>query len=71
VKNGYLIRKLNQAYFAFHGAYNATPGGAPSAGRDPIGPSVQALRKRSATLGAFIRSIATVRSVEDMDRIGR
>ncbi len=28
LQNGYLIRKLNQAYFAFHGAYADSPGGA-------------------------------------------
>ncbi|NWG07284.1 MAG: hypothetical protein HXY35_11445 [Chloroflexi bacterium] len=27
-QNGYLLRKLNQAYFAFHGAYADVPGGA-------------------------------------------
>jgi hypothetical protein len=69
VKNGYMIRKLNQAYFAFYGAYNAVPGGAPTAGRDPIGPAVQALRKRSATVGDFLRQIATVRTLQDVQRL--
>jgi hypothetical protein len=68
VKNGYLIRKLNQAYFAFYGAYNADPDGAPAAGRDPIGPAVQALRKRSRSLGDFLRQIATVRDFADLQR---
>ena len=66
VANGYGIRKLNQAYFAFHGAYNDVPGGSPTAGRDPIGPAVQDLRKRSATLGDFLRAIAQVRTLEDV-----
>ncbi len=66
VENGYGIRKLNQAYFAFHGAYNDVPGGSPTAGRDPIGPAVQDLRKRSATLGDFLRAIAQVRTLEDV-----
>jgi hypothetical protein len=66
VANGYLIRKLNQAYFAFYGAYNAEPGGAPAAGRDPVGPAVQDLRKRSPSLGAFVRIIAGVRSLNDV-----
>ena len=35
--NGYMIRRINQAYFAFHGAYNDTPGGGAS-GTDPVGP---------------------------------
>jgi hypothetical protein len=66
VANGYFIRKLNQAYFAFYGAYNAEPGGAPAAGRDPVGPAVQDLRKRSPSLGAFIRTIAGVRTLNDV-----
>jgi hypothetical protein len=37
VEHGYAIRKLNQAYFAFYGAYADEPGGA--AGEDPIGPA--------------------------------
>ena len=68
VQNGYGIRKLNQAYFAFHGAYNAVPGGAPAAGRDPIGPAVQDLRKRSKTLGDFVRAVATVTSLADVQQ---
>ena len=42
VNNGYFIRRLNQAYFAFYGAYADVPGGA--AGEDPVGPAVRALR---------------------------
>ncbi|GIV85819.1 MAG: hypothetical protein KatS3mg052_2826 [Candidatus Roseilinea sp.] len=68
VQNGYLIRKLNQAYFAFHGAYNADPGGAPAAGKDPIGPAVQELRRRSPSLGAFLREIAAIRDFADLQR---
>ena len=37
--NGYHIRKLNQAYFAFYGAYADQPGGA--AGEDPVGAAVR------------------------------
>ncbi len=68
VQNGYMIRKLNQAYFAFHGAYNADPGGSPAAGKDPIGPAVQELRRRSPSLGAFLREIATIRDFADLQR---
>jgi hypothetical protein len=67
VANGYLIRRLNQAYFAFYGAYNARPGGAPEAGRDPVGPAVQDLRTRAPSLGAFVRAIATVRTLADVE----
>jgi hypothetical protein len=69
VKNGYGIRRLNQAYFAFYGAYNAEPGGSPTAGKDPIGPAVQALRKRSASVGDFVRKIATVQTLDDVNRL--
>lgn len=67
VANGYAIRRLNQAWFAFHGAYNAEPGGAAAAGRDPIGPAVQDLRQRSRSLGDFIRAIAGVRTLADVE----
>lgn len=66
VKNGYIIRKLNQAYFAFYGAYNAEPGGSPTSGRDPIGPAVQRLRQQSATLGEFMERAARVRGRADL-----
>ncbi len=66
VANGHFIRKLNQAYFAFYGAYNAEPGGAPAAGRDPVGPAVQRLRQRSASLGDFLRAMATVQRYDDL-----
>jgi hypothetical protein len=68
VQNGHLIRKLNQAYFAFHGAYNADPGGSPAAGKDPVGPAVQQLRDRSASMGDFLRSMATVQNLDDLQR---
>jgi hypothetical protein len=54
--NGYHIRKLNQAYFAFYGAYAESPGGA--AGADPVGADVRLLRQKSATLADFVNRIA-------------
>jgi hypothetical protein len=56
LRNGYLIRKLNQAYFAFHGAYADMPGGA--AGEDPVGPAVRALRAQSESLADFVETIS-------------
>ena len=64
--NGYQIRKLNQAYFAFHGAYADEPGGA--AGNDPVGPAVRALRDKSGSLHEFINRIAWFTSYEQLQR---
>ncbi len=64
--NGYLLRKLNQAYYAFHGAYADVPGGA--AGEDPVGPAVRALRERSASLADFINTIAWMTSFQQLQQ---
>jgi hypothetical protein len=56
LQNGYVIRKINQAYFAFYGAYADSPGGA--AGEDPVGPAVRALREQSASLADFVNAIS-------------
>jgi len=58
--NGYPIRKLNQAYFAFYGAYADVPGGA--AGEDPVGPAVRALRAHSKSLSDFLHTIGGMTS---------
>jgi hypothetical protein len=63
VKHGYAIRKLNQAYFAFHGSYQV---GA-AAGTDPIGGKLRALRARLATLPAFLNTVAHFSRAEDLD----
>ncbi|HSJ87315.1 MAG TPA: hypothetical protein VK909_08915 [Anaerolineales bacterium] len=65
-QNGYLIRKLNQAYFAFHGAYADVPGGA--AGEDPVGPAVRALRAQSASLADFVNTIAWMTSFQQLQQ---
>jgi hypothetical protein len=62
--NGYPIRKLNQAYFAFHGAYADVPGGA--AGEDPVGPAVRALRAQSGSLTEFLKTIAAMNSFQQL-----
>lgn len=66
VENGYMIRKLNQAYFAFHGAYAEETVGA--AGEDPVGPAVRALRAESSTLAQFLRRISWMDSFDDLQR---
>jgi len=66
VQNGYTIRKLNQAYFAFYGAYADVPGGA--AGEDPVGPAVRALRAQSKSLADFINRIAWMTSFDELKK---
>jgi hypothetical protein len=60
--HGYLIRKLNQAYFAFHGSYAVGPGAT-----DPIGDKLRALRQRSPDLLAFVRTVVNITSIKELD----
>ena len=62
--HGYAIRKLNQAYFAFYGAYADVPGGA--AGEDPVGPAVRALRAQSSSLADFLNRISWMTSFAEL-----
>jgi hypothetical protein len=64
--NSYPIRKLNQAYFAFYGAYADQPGGA--AGEDPLGAAVRALRAGSASLADFLNRVAWMWSPEQLHK---
>lgn len=66
LQNGYLLRKINQAYFAFHGAYADQPGGA--AGEDPIGPAVRALRAQSQSLAEFVNRISWMWTLEQLHK---
>ncbi len=63
-ENGYRLRKLNQAYFAFHGSYADEPG---AAGEDPVGPAVQRLRAQSASLRAFLTRIDAITSLAELE----
>lgn len=63
-ENGYRIRKLNQAYFAFYGAYADTPLG--PAGEDPVGEAVRTLRTQTPSLAEFINRISWMSSFEQL-----
>ena len=65
-EHGYRIRKLNQAYFAFYGAYADLPGGA--AGDDPVGEAVRDLRAQSASLADFLKRISWMTSFEQLKK---
>jgi len=62
--HGYQIRKLNQAYFAFYGAYASAGGGA--GGADPVGAAVKLLRRRSPTIAQFVNTMATFSTFEEL-----
>ena len=64
-QNGYTIRKLNQAYFAFYGAYPDSTGGAAVA--DPIGEAVRALWEQTGSVRAFMTTIAWMDSFADLE----
>lgn len=64
--HGYRLRKLNQAYFAFYGAYADQPGGA--AGEDPVGTAVRALRDQSASLVQFLNRISWMWRFDQLQR---
>ncbi len=68
-ENGYQIRKLNQAYFAFHGAYADETGGA--AGDDPVGEAVRQLRSQSTSLTDFINKASWISTYEQLEKIIR
>jgi hypothetical protein len=64
VSHGYVIRKLNQAFFAFHGSYAVGP-----AATDPIGDKLRALRSRNPTLQAFVQKVAQITTVRELDAL--
>lgn len=66
-ENGYRLRKLNQAYFAFHGAYADHPSGG-AAGEDPVGAAVRKLRSESASLVEFVNRMSWMWRVDQLFR---
>lgn len=60
VAEGFELRKLNQAYFAFYGAYATSP-----ASVDPTGRQLRALRAQSGSLKAFLDQVGAIASTED------
>ena len=61
---GYYIRKLNQAYFAFYGTYADTP-----AYIDPIGTAIQDIRNQRSSLKDFLNAVDHVTSVSQLDKL--
>ena len=63
VQNGFPIRKLNQAYFAFHGTYGSSP-----ASVSPSQRQLERLRASVGTVGEFIRTVARFGSYAEFER---
>jgi hypothetical protein len=61
VAEGYRIRKLNQAYFAFYGTYADAPGST-----TPIGDELRALRGASPSLSAYLNMAVRIRTHDDL-----
>lgn len=61
LENGYFIRKLNQAYFAFYGTYAGSPTSV-----SPIGTYVKDILSRSASLKDFLDEAASITSLNDL-----
>lgn len=64
VANGYPIRKLNQAYFAFYGGYQSDAQGA--GGSDPIGPAVRSLLEQSSSIQEWIVTMRTITTRDEL-----
>lgn len=61
---GVHLRRLNQAYFAFNGLYADTP-----ASSNPLGPLLQDLRARAASLQEFVEQVREVTSVRQVQAL--
>jgi hypothetical protein len=61
---GYFIRRLNQAYFAFYGFYADTP-----ASIDPIGPKIEILLEDAGSVGEFVRRASAITTRDDLDEL--
>jgi hypothetical protein len=59
VEHGHDIRRINQAFFAFYGAYVDYPG---ERGNDPVGPAVETLFSQCPSVGSFLRAVSQVGS---------
>ena len=62
--NGFELRKLNQAYFAFYGTYADNPQSS-----NPIGPKAQKVWDLTQNVGVFLRLMREVESVAELDAL--
>jgi len=58
---GYQIRKLNQAYFAFYGSYTYSP-----TSIDPLGEQIKKLRRQSPSLQDFLKTASGLTTRQEL-----
>ena len=63
VEQGYPLRVLNQAYFAFHGSYGTGP-----ASTSPLGPKLERLRQLTPNVKTYLQVVRSLLTPEDVDR---
>lgn len=64
VRNGYPLRVLNQAYFAFHGSY-----GVSAASTSPLGPKLERLRSLTHDAPTFLVAVRDITSPDALDAV--
>ena len=63
---GYGIRKINQAYFAFHGSYADSPSGGSVS---PIYGQLIEVRNRTGSVAEFLRTVREIGRPEDLEML--
>ena len=66
VENGYNIRKLNTAWFAFHGTYADGP-----ASISPLEGQIRSIRADSANLAEFLDRVAVISEEGELEKVAR
>lgn len=65
-EHGYAIRKINQAYFAFHGSYADSPAGGSVS---PIYGQLIDVRNQAGSVAEFLRAVRGIRSASDLEQL--
>ena len=64
--HGYTIRKINQAYFAFHGSYADSPSGGSVS---PIYGQLIGVRNQSSSVAEFLRTVREIESASELEQL--
>jgi hypothetical protein len=65
IANGYGLRRINQAFFAFYGGYQG--GSMPGVGgEDPIGPAIRTIRQGTPSLKDFVLILQDITTRADL-----